>query len=495
MIQLVNNDAVASTPGDLVVCSGQSLGATKALADSSTQVVLGAWETKVDPSTPGSVINNGLVEVNCTTTVSIGDKLYLDATTAGKATKTAPAYAYFLGVVLDKRTLGTVQKATIDFNSNVVCGTIPSDIEGIRGVPATGTITCTATSTIDDNDGFTLDDGVNTAVDFEYQKSGAAATGTITCVANSLLLDNQTVTVGDGTHSVVFEFQKTANVKSTGYIMAISPDNLLDNETFTLNDGVHTATVFEFQKTVDFIKTSGTVVIDVSSLVSAAQVASAIKTAINGVTTTLTITAGTIDILKINLQNDAYGAYNTAISETVVHPGFVVSGMSGGSIFTSAGGTTVVNVIGTLTATEVATALTTAINTITTGLTVTASSSGAVISLINDAEGAAGNVTITETVVNAGFVVTGMGSGTDFTPTASTETIDIRGLTSAIQVAVKTAEVINEQELDFIIQTPTTAVVNIVNSNIGTDGNVVSTKTVGCPLTLTGMSGGTAGLL
>jgi hypothetical protein len=495
MIQLVNNDTTTSVPGDLVICSGQTFGATKALANASSHVILGVWQGETLPSNEGNVID-GLVEVNCSVNVSVGDKLYLDAVTAGKATNVAPAYSYFLGVVLAKRTLGSVQKATINLAPNVVYGLTSSNAVGVIGLPATGSITCTAASTIDDNDGFTIDDGVNTAVNFEYQKSGAAATGTITCVANSLLLDNQTVSIDDGTNTeTVFEFQKTVSAKSAGYIMAIAPQNILDNETFTLNDGVHTATVFEFQKTGDFVQTSGSVVIDVRALNYAAEVAAAIKTAINGVTTTLTITAGTIDILKIPLQNDSNGAYNTAITETVVNPGFVVSGMTGGAIFTSAGGTTIVDVSGTLTATEVATRLAAAINSVTTGLTVTATSSGAVVSLINDNIDTDGNVSITETVVNAGFVVTGMSGATEFTATESTETIDIRGLTSAIQVAVKTAEVINDQDLDLIIQTPTTAVIGIINKNTGTDGNVAITKTVGCPLTVAGLSGGTAGLL
>ncbi len=84
--------------------------------------------------------------------------------------------------------------------------------------------------------------------------------------------------------------------------------------------------------------------------------------------------------------------------------------------FDSGGGVTGANVAvaftGGDTATQVRDAIIAAINGVGAGLRITASPGGAaVVSLVNDALGKAGNVTITETVVNAGFIVAGMSGG------------------------------------------------------------------------------------
>lgn len=77
-------------------------------------------------------------------------------------------------------------------------------------------------------------------------------------------------------------------------------------------------------------------------------------------------------------------------------------------------GRTAVDISGATTAASVAVILDAAINGITTGLTVTSTDNlDGTLSLENDATGALGNVVITETVANAGFLVSGMSGGVD----------------------------------------------------------------------------------
>jgi len=121
--QAVNNDSVTSVPGDIVKNSGQSYGVLPAIASTGNLALLGVWQTATTVGGSG-VVKDDLVEVNCAVTVAIGDKLYLSADTAGKATNVAPANPYFVGVVVSARVVSTVQKATINF----VHSTVGSDI-------------------------------------------------------------------------------------------------------------------------------------------------------------------------------------------------------------------------------------------------------------------------------------------------------------------------------------------------------------------------------
>ena len=121
--QAVNNDSVTSVPGDIVKNSGQAYGVLPAIASTGNLALLGVWQTATTVGGSG-VVKDDLVEVNCAVTVAIGDKLYLSAVSAGKATNVAPANPYFVGVVVSARVVSTVQKATINF----VHSTVGSDI-------------------------------------------------------------------------------------------------------------------------------------------------------------------------------------------------------------------------------------------------------------------------------------------------------------------------------------------------------------------------------
>ena len=492
-ISVVNNDIVQSIPGDIVKGSGQAFGVVPAQANAANLGLLGVWQTATGVGKDGT-IGDSVEEVNCAVTVAVNDKLYLSAITPGKATNVAPAYPYLLGVVLSARTVSGVQKATISFR-NQGCSINDTYLALLTGVPSTGTVTCLAVSATNDNDRFTIGDGVHTASHFEYQKSvNTYATGSITAVARTQLLNNQTFTINDGANSaVVFEFKATPNVYATGSITAVAKASLLDNQTFTINDGVNTAVVFEFKVTGGYVRTGTDTTVDVSGATDAASVAAIIRTAINGVTTALAVTAGTVVGAVVPLTNDAYGAYNTAITETVVNAGFVCTGMTGGVSFVATGADVTVDVSTATDAASVAAIIRTAINGVTTALAVTAGTVvGAVVPLTNDAYGAY-NTAITDTVVNAGFVCTGMSGGAIFTPTSTYTAIPLYSLTdtTATGVAVATAAAIAAAQGNFIIPTPTSGVINITNKAVGTGGNVSTIKTAG-GMSVTGMSGGVA---
>ena len=490
----VNNDTTYAVQGDIVKSSGQNFGVTRALANSGTIGLLGAWTDPSPIGEPGKV-SDGLVDVNCSVTVAVGDKLYLSALVPGKATNVAPTYAYFLGTALAVRVFSGVYKATISFHGGLV-SLSDTSIVAVTGTPATGTIVCIAAGSVSDNDRFTINDGVNAAAKFEYQKSSNIyATGSVTCVDASLINDNETFVLNDGVHTATtFEFEAKDWSYATGSITAVDQVHLIDNETFVLNDGVHTPTTFEFNVSGAFIPVGGRVTVDVSALVTNIEVAEAIKTAINGVTTTLAITAGTITGATVALVNDAQGGYNTGIVDTVAYSGFTHTGMTGGYSFTPTGGSIVAIDVRGLAAAAVASAVKSAINAITTSLTITAGTiTGATIALTNDAYGFY-NTAITDTVTDAGFTHVGMTGGSVFNPTSTYTAIDLRTSTTATDVAVATAASITAASLNFVIPVPTTATVTIANTVRGTGGNIAIIKTAGS-YSVTGMSGGAAGLI
>jgi hypothetical protein len=409
-ISVVNNDIVQSIPGDIVKGSGQAFGVVPAQANAANLGLLGVWQTATGVGKDGT-IGDSVEEVNCAVTVAVNDKLYLSAITPGKATNVAPAYPYLLGVVLSARTVSGVQKATISFR-NQGCSINDTYLALLTGVPSTGTVTCLAVSATNDNDRFTIGDGVHTASHFEYQKSvNTYATGSITAVARTQLLNNQTFTINDGVNAaVVFEFKATPNVYATGSITAVAKASLLDNQTFTINDGVNTAVVFEFKVTGGYVRTGTDTTVDVSGATDAASVAAIIRTAINGVTTALAVTAGTVVGAVVPLTNDAYGAYNTAITDTVVNAGFVCTGMSGGAIFTPTSTYTAIPLysLTDTTATGVAVATAAAIAAAQGNFIIPTPTSG-VINITNKAVGTGGNVSTIKTA--GGMSVTGMSGG------------------------------------------------------------------------------------
>ena len=125
--------------------------------------------------------------------------------------------------------------------------------------------------------------------------------------------------------------ERGQGVAAAGSLTALAKAALADNDIFTLNDGVNTPTVFEFDKSGSYTPTPGYIPIHISTDTTAAQVADRMRTAINGVTTTLAITADATGLAKIVLTNDAVGtAGNQTITETLSSGTLTPENMAGG---------------------------------------------------------------------------------------------------------------------------------------------------------------------
>ena len=125
--------------------------------------------------------------------------------------------------------------------------------------------------------------------------------------------------------------ERGQGVAAAGSLTALAKAALADNDIFTLNDGVNTPTVFEFDKSGSYTPTPGYIPIHISTDTTAAQVADRMRTAINGVTTTLAITADATGLAKIVLTNDAVGtAGNQTITEVLNAGTLTPENMAGG---------------------------------------------------------------------------------------------------------------------------------------------------------------------
>ena len=119
-------------------------------------------------------------------------------------------------------------------------------------------------------------------------------------------------------------------VAATGRITAVQKAELVVGETFTLNDGGQAPTVFEFVS--GGAPGSGHIAVDIAAATTAASVAALMVSAINGVTSTLLITATQVGSTAVlTLLNGVTGSQgNVAITHTVADLDFLVTGMSGG---------------------------------------------------------------------------------------------------------------------------------------------------------------------
>lgn len=118
---------------------------------------------------------------------------------------------------------------------------------------------------------------------------------------------------------------------ATGTITAIPGALISDGETFTISDGENSPSVFEFDK--NGMVAPGRVRVAIDDAMTAEQVAVAIEEAVNKLYLSLRVTATHPTATPIvNLRNDTPGdsSRNVPIMDTVVDPGFVVSGMAGG---------------------------------------------------------------------------------------------------------------------------------------------------------------------
>jgi hypothetical protein len=113
----------------------------------------------------------------------------------------------------------------------------------------------------------------------------------------------------------------------TGYISCISPSLFNNNESLDIDDGINLVR-FEFKAADPFTPAVGKTTIDVSTLTTESQVASAIVAAISS--SVLRITASTSGKMVLLVHKDAGSGGNVLIEEGVSDPSFSVQGMAGG---------------------------------------------------------------------------------------------------------------------------------------------------------------------
>lgn len=267
---------------------------------------------------------------------------------------------------------------------------------------------------------------------FDHPAPGTAAaavraTGTITCVAKASLVDTDYCTIGDGIQQPwVFEFDTSGNgaslqsegTRASGTILCDTDANGGDGDTLTISDGINAPVVYEYDKSSNGV-TAGRV--QQAAGTTAASNATALKALIEANQPALTVTddlAGTL-----TLTHKFPGVFaNVTITETgTVYQ--TVTGMAGGVDAVAIGGVVhgrkQVDVSADVTAADVAARLRTAILAVMPSLSVTDNADGT-LSLSNKVAGTAANVTITENVANAGFLVTGMSGGADADTTGAT---------------------------------------------------------------------------
>lgn len=249
--------------------------------------------------------------------------------------------------------------------------------------------------------------------------TGVNATGIITPVRGDDITDGDTFVLDDGVNpAVTFEFNKGGNAPATGSITSVPPADLLpgvDTETFTLDDGTNPAVTFVFDDDGSVVPTPTLRAISYDSGDTLGVMSTLTADAINAAPT-LNITAEVADsggtVALTHTTNGTIG--NQAITETVLTPLFQVSGMSGGA-GQDESATLRFIVVATDTATTVGGRIAEAINAAPTlNITATGSSS---VDLTNTTPGAAGNIPIVQGGTQP-LTIEGMSGGSTLGATA-----------------------------------------------------------------------------
>jgi len=176
------------------------------------------------------------------------------------------------------------------------------------------------------------DDAINTHPDPYFGSivadGGNTGTGTLAQASSSQYTHNYTR---------AYDIEITAivtGVKATGTITTVAGASLVDGETFTISDGRNDPVIFEFDDggaaTGDTLPNGHTAVAFTAGD-SADDVRDAITAAVNGIGSTLKITASNLVAGQVDLEADDYGSYqNVAITHTVAAGGWAVVGMASG---------------------------------------------------------------------------------------------------------------------------------------------------------------------
>ena len=384
------------------------------------------------------------------------------------------------------KAVGTIALSNIpaDGDSIVISdGVAAKTFEFDRGLAATGVIMVNTIPA--DGTTVTIKDSTQAATVFEWD-NGVLATGTITLAANAA--DTNIVTINDGVNAaVVFEFD--IGTKATGSL-SIGTDPL-GGTTLTISDGTNTPTVFEFY-------TAGEVGIGRVGVLCGTtkeDTMAALVAAINGVTTTLTVTAtaaGAPDH-TCTLMNDNYVATgNVAITTTAAN--ITIVGMANGAVAGN-GAITATRYPVAIGATKEATVvnLINAINGCPATLSVAATASApadAVCNLTCEIRNANGAISRTGSDITVAGMTNGKAPGAG--PVTGTNVAVAVGTTTTI-CATNLHTAINAVVAGLLVTsaqtTPASGTLNLTADSVGVAENITITQT-GSHLTLIGMRDG-----
>jgi hypothetical protein len=237
------------------------------------------------------------------------------------------------------------------------------------------------------------------------------ARGSISAVEPSLLNNNEQVIIGDSIDQKILEFQVDGTYIPTPESAASGAvtvgDIPSDNEWFELNDGFGNDYFFEFFRTGAYVPTPGYVTVDVQASALLTDVVIACVEAINDIVP-LKIDASN-NSPDFDLQHQQISARGNQLIN--MHPQLLVDGWATTNMTGGTDEVLTIDLQGKTTALEVAQLLAAAINT--SGLQLEAEFPANFPAFWINAllPGVAPNVPIVETVVDPGFVVTGMAGG------------------------------------------------------------------------------------
>ncbi|KKN49131.1 hypothetical protein LCGC14_0645790 [marine sediment metagenome] len=235
------------------------------------------------------------------------------------------------------------------------------------------------------------------------------AKGLIVTVPVAQLLNNDSFRLVDDVEGVTFEYQvdgtyvKTTEVQAEGILTVTGIPT--DNETFVLDDGFDTVITFEFKRTAGFtVTTSTNRIVDITTASLNTDVAIEMEQAINA-------------IAALQITSDNVGAVLTMTNDNIsLNGNTTIVESSAGLTITQQfiGGTDrviTIDVSAVTTALETAQQTAAGINRAELNLTAEYPTIANATRVLSTVDGTGGNNPITESVVDAGFVVQGMSGG------------------------------------------------------------------------------------
>jgi phage tail sheath gpL-like len=368
----------------------------------------------------------------------------------------------------------------------------PSPGTAVAPVAASGLITCVAKASLVDTDYCTIGDGLSPALKYGFDTAGdgvvdGRATGLITCPAKAQFVDTDYCTIGDGLQPPwVFEFDsvgdgaslQTEGKYATGTIECDTDANGGDGDTLTVSDGINPAVVYEYDKASDGVQAGR---VAQAAGTTAASNATALKALIEANQPDLTVTDNLAGILTLTHKFPGDFA-NITITETgTVYK--TVTGMAGGVDGLDAGivehGRARVDISADVTAANVAARLRTAILAVMPALSVTDNADGT-LTLKHALSGDFANVTITENVGDAGFLVAGMTGGSDPDVAGNHRVqVNVSADVTAANVAARLRTAILANQPSLSVTDNGDGTLTVAHRWPGAGGNVTITENVG----------------